>query len=695
MAFSSYRAAIGLLLLWWILAPSSLVHGNHQTDSLELLLEQHLFQDSLRVNLLNQAARAWADQDQEKALVFSQEAVALAREIGYPRGEGEGLRLIGWYYENTSDYVRALECYDEALTILQDLGDLNGISDAYNDLGKIYAAQGDYASAFEYYQSSLKIVEQLNDSSGISTVCNNLGNIYLFLGEYVQASAFYERSMRLDSATNDLPGVSATLNNLGIVAEYQGQHEQALAYYLKSMEMDRTLQNIRGIATSSNNVATIYRYLKEYPLALKYYREALAISDSIGKKSTQTYSYVGLAAYYRDLKDPHQAYAYGRKAYSMAREIGNAELVRESAEILSETCAILGDFEEAYTYQVVFKTYSDSLLNKGNLLKISALESKFAFDKEREAVALEKQQLEALHAEEAKRHKVFRLALLYGVLTLFLIVMLMWRINYLKKKSHRILQERKEKVEDQAMELAVRNRQLKILDDTKNKFFAIIAHDLKSPFSSLLALSELMNTSFKEFPEEKKLEFIQSMSEQIKRMYALLENLLSWANAQTGKMKNAPERLLLKDIFRNVVQLAESNALRKDIVILGEVSGDLEVFADRKMTETILRNLLSNAIKFTPRGGKVQLEASLSDSGDFVEISVVDTGMGIPEEERDKLFRLDQNVSTKGTDQESGTGLGLILCKEFVEQCRGEIWIDSQYREGCRFVFTLPVNEGG
>lgn len=231
--------------------------------------------------------------------------------------------------------------------------------------------------------------------------------------------------------------------------------------------------------------------------------------------------------------------------------------------------------------------------------------------------------------------------------------------------------------------------ELNELNQTKDKFFSIIAHDLKNPFVTLLGFSEILLSDFKELQSEEILFYINEMKNSADLSFNLLQNLLQWSRSQTGRIEYHPQQLDLKNIVQDNVALVHKSAEKKNINLINNIQAELKVNADEDMVNTIVRNLLTNAIKFTNKKGTISINA-LSKNG-FVELSIKDSGVGMNKETVDKLFRLDSTSSTSGTENETGTGLGLILCKEFVEKNGGKIWVESEIGNGSTFYFSLPV----
>lgn len=241
------------------------------------------------------------------------------------------------------------------------------------------------------------------------------------------------------------------------------------------------------------------------------------------------------------------------------------------------------------------------------------------------------------------------------------------------------------------VKVAQRTKELEEINRTKDKFFSIIAHDLKNPFNSLLGFSELLLENMKDFSLEKIEEYISIIFDTSQSSYALLENLLDWSRSQTGGLIIEKTKLDIHKIASDNIILLESHAVKKGIQFYNDVYPGTTCFADFNMTNTVLRNILSNAVKYTHEEGKITIDCK--QIGNTVKVSVCDNGVGISERVIDHLFRIDQNVSTRGTANETGTGLGLILCKEFVEKNGGEISVESELGEGTTFYFTLPISE--
>jgi ligand-binding sensor domain-containing protein/signal transduction histidine kinase len=236
--------------------------------------------------------------------------------------------------------------------------------------------------------------------------------------------------------------------------------------------------------------------------------------------------------------------------------------------------------------------------------------------------------------------------------------------------------------------VAIKTSELHELNASKDKFFSIIAHDLKSPFNTIIGFSEMQKEEIKSSDLSGIEEYAGLINTSAVQTLRLLENLLEWANSQTGKILFNPVQINLSELFSEEFIILNDMAVAKNIKLNSFLTDDLKIIADKNMIKTILRNLISNAIKFTHKNGKVEVKAMIIN--DKAEISVSDTGIGMTNETMAKLFRIDANLSTRGTENEKGTGLGLFLCKEFVEKHRGKIWAESESGKGSVFKLVLP-----
>lgn len=268
-------------------------------------------------------------------------------------------------------------------------------------------------------------------------------------------------------------------------------------------------------------------------------------------------------------------------------------------------------------------------------------------------------------------------------------------INMIKLGESNLILTNLRDAEDRAkaeQEIKQFSQQLSDLNKTKDKFFSIIAHDLKNPFNSLLGFSEILTTEYDDISDEEKLLYMTEIRKVSKSSYQLLENLLNWARAQTGKIQYEPSELDLKFLLKEVINLVALQATAKNITIELMFDENFVIYSDDDLIMTVVRNLLTNAIKYSKQDSIIEIDAKLMDDF-YLQLSIKDYGTGIPKEIIDSLFDIGRGESKPGTSNEKGTGLGLILCKEFIELNKGKIWFENNSTTGATFFVSIPIKE--
>jgi PAS domain S-box-containing protein len=261
-------------------------------------------------------------------------------------------------------------------------------------------------------------------------------------------------------------------------------------------------------------------------------------------------------------------------------------------------------------------------------------------------------------------------------------------IDYNGKKAALVVAVDITRYKESVLVLEQSEEKLRQLNATKDKFFSIVAHDLKNPFNAIMGFSNLLSEAYDNFNENQRKTFVRNIRDATENTYKLLQNLLEWSRTQTQSIEYKPDAIELNEIITSNISVLKSSAANKDITITMKVPSDTIAFVDENMAKTVIRNLLSNAIKFTRPGGNIEI--TTSKTGNYIEVCVADNGVGISKENQKKLFKIDEQFKSYGTSNEQGSGLGLLLCKEFVEKNGGKIWVESKINEGSKFKFTLP-----
>ena len=352
-------------------------------------------------------------------------------------------------------------------------------------------------------------------------------------------------------------------------------------------------------------------------------------------------------------------------------------------------------YKEALSNYVLSSQYNDSInvtmTNKQLLdmqLNFEMLSQQSKVHRQEIEIALLKK--DNLNKElNATKNRLLIIVLLILMLFILSLVILYYNRFQMKHKTALMLQEKYDIIESTNQKLKQSEEELRKMNKTKDKFFSIMAHDIKNPLGGMVTITDMAKTDFGNLADDDKKEMFEAINKSSKQLYTLLENLLQWSRSQTGRIPYRPVELQLSEIAENNIELQKANANKKNIIVINLVENTLKAKGDLEMVTLITRNLISNAIKFTGDGGRVVISAKQKDNK--AEICVEDSGTGVSEENLQKLFRIDIQLVTPGTNNETGTGLGLILCKEFVQKNGGEIWVESEEGKGSRFFFTLPL----
>jgi len=549
---------------------------------------------------------------------------------------------------------------------------------AISGIGGVHYIKGEYDYAMENFMEALEIWKKNDYLRGKAIGLNNIGLIQNMQEHYRQSIQNHKKALKICNKIHDTTLITHNLFNMGISYHALEKYDSALLYAEKAWKLTKEAGMPKEGYRIDNLIGNIYTDIGEYSKALDAYSK-VTNAENYNNKWELSYAMAGLAKVFKNTGELDKSIDYGLRSYELAKEV-NAKWDKQNiTKILAETYAKKGEYKNAYHYYKLHKKYSDSVFNEKREKKINYLRLK---RKQSENKALQKEN--RLQEVMIKKRNNQLFAVITGIAGLIVVIFLLYRNNYIKSKLNKDLQQKNS-------EIASKNKELKDLNTTKDTLFRIIAHDLKNPISVVVSYTEVIAEDFDDYDQEELLEIIQKLNKSSNEGLRLLENLMEWARAQTGAISFEPQKINIREIVNENINLLQSNAKEKEIELSANVNPALEANADYNLTSTVLRNLMSNAIKFTPDQGKITVEAEPRNG--HLKISVKDNGRGIKQEDIPKLFDLTQTYKQKGTRNERGTGLGLMICKEFVEKQGGEIWVESQEDKGSTFSFTLPISD--
>jgi len=619
----------------------------------------------------------------DSALYQYKIALDLARTNNFPSLIARSQLLIGNVYSSRSNFTKAITHYKIALNLSQHYKYPKSEAMAYIQIGHIYSEQANFQMALEIYLKAYRIVESNNYQDLKFGALFNIANIYILNKQWkIGIEKLNELLLHANTSKDHYYEASVINNNLGTAYEALGQYKTALSYYLKSLELTKNIKTKEGIGNNYHNLGSIYYWLSEYDLAIDYIEKSLVIARKNTSKLDFVYNYECLAKIYLKQKKYDKALDLLTRATNIAKELNVKSKIIDLAKFKTEYYFIIGELllaEKAFTE---YDSLKDSFIKNEKSEQLIQMQTLYETEKkEKENELLKTQnQLSALNLEKQIEHKNQITIGLIGALFLLIIIIVLLRNRTIANKVN---EEINIKLEDS-------NEKLQVINSTKDKFFSIIAHDLRSPLGAILSFSNLIEdecTSSKEV--ETVAEYNNYLNQSAHNLNSLLENLLEWSKSQLGNIKYQAETCDLSEIVLDNIEIQKLRAKEKSIEITTKLDKAIKIRADINMIDTVIRNLLSNAIKFSFPKSEIIVYHKIE--GNFIHLSVQDQGMGISQSQQKKLFKIDSNLSTLGTNNETGTGLGLILCKEFVEKNGGRIWIDSEEDKGATFTFTIPL----
>nr|WP_291849225.1 tetratricopeptide repeat-containing sensor histidine kinase [Lutibacter sp.] len=566
------------------------------------------------------------------------------------------------------------------------------MANLFNYMGRVYTLLFREDLAIQYFLKSLKVYDKiLNNRDGVAMNYVDIGNLYYGQENYEFASKYFNDALKLYVELHDEDGVATCYTNLGNVYADNKNISKGLNYYYKSIKIQEKFNFKEGLATNYNNIGDCYISLKQYNEAILYFDKAMKIVNENNATGLEIIIYYNLANLNIKQNNINKAIDYNFKSLNLSVETGDLQFQIENLQSLADNYDKIGNLKKSYEYLKKYNKLRDSVFEKEKRKNVGLFHALNELENKRLTIdeLSSKNELAEIKYENEKKIS-YVLIILMTIFVVFLVISI--NLHTAKKKAYNLMEFKNHQINKMNEEIQQQTIKLKQLNSTKDKFFSIIAHDLKNPFNSIQGFTELLIDNYKEYSDEKKLKFLKIIKGSSLKASNLLSNLLLWANNQSGNLSFTPTKIELALLVSESISFVEIQAFNKEINIINNVDNHIFVYADENMINTVLRNLVSNSIKFTYSKGEIQIYSTIKE--DFVEICVKDNGIGIAADEIENLFNIEIKNTSVGTANEHGSGLGLILCKDFVEKSGGKIWVESTPNVGSEFKFTLPIFKG-
>jgi len=584
----------------------------------------------------------------DKSAKFYKRALFLANKADDKESVVFSLINIGKYHETIGQYDEALSYYMKAKRLADSTTNRILKGTIYNHLGSIFEILEEYDKSLAYHKRGLAEREKLGFLQGVSKSLKNLGEVYIKIQQYDTAQAYFEQSLDIATQVAYKKGIVKNYMNLGIISNLQGNSDKAQRYFDEQLRLVQEMGYEKGIANAHLQFGHLYTTTKLYAKAEYHLKQALAIAEKNKMLESEKQAYYALYKIASEKQAFADALAYFKLYSATTGKIENEKIARHIAEL-------------EIKFGTEKKQQQNDLLTKDNEIKTLSL-----------------------------RKKNLMLILNTIILLLSIVSLISIYSRYRnKQKVNRLLTKLNRTTLQQNKELKKLNKELDAANREKDKFFSIIAHEVRNPLWWFKNLAEMLSISYKSMDEQKLEKVIRSLDDTAKNSFHLMDNLLQWSKMQLGRNAFAPEKINMLPTITDNVNLWKTAASYKNINIQYCVLPSVYAKADKEMLDTVIRNLLSNALKFTNQGGSISIRAYETDRQ--VTVEVEDTGIGISRERANRIFVSQKQISTLGIMHEKGSGIGLLLCKEFIEKNGGTIAVESQENRGTIFRFNLPA----
>lgn len=629
----------------------------------------------------------------DSALILSKETEQRATKVNYRNGiweaqmyRGKALFRLGF---PDSSKVLLNNVLKETQNQKCRLEEIN----AHLALAEVMQEDYNFSSAVENLLQAEKILKDSDPFDLSFKILNQQAITHRKMKDYPSALKYFNILENRYFNKMDVIQRYTLFQNKGNVFADQKEYDKTEVCFKKAYEEINKINSPSNKAIITYNLGALFFKQKRYAEAEEYILKSLQANLNIGEKAKTERCYRVLGSIYFDRKDYAQAKKYFEIAMGIAKKINNPKAIMSNFDNLYQTYWNIGyynrnieNLDKALNYYQKYNQIKDSLYQIETTAKTLELEKQYETEKKNTQITLlekenQHQEDQILVQRTQRNQLIIAILLVIGILGIFVYFF------YFYKKVNKQLRVQRKRILKQKSQISEQHNKLQKSLNTQNKLFSIIAHDLRSPLASISNISSLIafyieDENYAALANTKKM-----MDQKTDQILDLTDNLLNWARSQTESLKPLFIPLSINEILKDCLQLYQPIALDKDITIDCLEQESVQIWADRNMVKTICRNLINNAIKFTKKNG--QIKVWYESNGRFAQISIKDSGIGIEKDKLDSLFEIGHEKTTWGTAGEKSTGLGLSVCKEFVEAMDGKIWVESETGIGSKFTFEL------
>ena len=645
--------------------------------SFNLTAQVNVNNDAAQIDSLIVTAYKIGSQNVVEALENSKKAAKLLNDNSTNAQKLKVYKSLGTFYYLSANFNLAIVNYQKALNFETDITLTKG--QIYYALGNCNFALGNLPNALNLSLEALKIFDNLHENNDLLNAYVSIANIYERQNSFSKAIEFNLKAANIFEQNKNIFRTLTIFENVGKIYALQKKYNLAINYYNKALGIYINIGNKAGEAITYQNIAKLFYNQMNYKTALMYYQLSYKIAKQVNSEVLETSNLLGLGNAELMLNNYGVAEQNYKLALQKAKLLNQRFELKEAYEGLAIISKSKNNAFESKTFSMLSNQLKDSLFNDSILASITNLQLLYDKEKTQEQVVLLKQNEELNNNQLIKERQIRKM--LIAIVILFVLLTVGFLYFYMNNK--RISSSLK----NQNNKLEIQTEELERLNNVKDRFFSIISHDLRNNMTTMKLYFDLMSN--KKYKPENTEELTKQIASSVENNIDLLENLLVWASSQIKGLPLKFESLNIYELVNKNIALAASIAHQKNISLVNLCLENDRAFADENTINLVLRNLIVNAIKFTNDEGKITVSSSVTNSK--IQISITDNGVGIDKEKLDQMFTQHKNPSTQGTANEKGTGLGLLLCADFIKQNNGTIYAKSEKGKGSIFTFELPL----
>jgi len=694
---TKYKISIFTLLM----LSANLLFSMSNIDSLEMVLQHNRSQNDQKAALLTCRAlgKAYFKLDNhEKSFRFSKEALKISEDLEDSKELATDLGIIGNRYRNSGEYEEGFQYFFRLLELNKKNDDKTGYANTLSRIAAIYQQIGDYEKAYDFQLKSLEICEETKDTANAAVSLYRIGSIFYYQKNFDLAEEHYKKSLKAAEQVKNERLIYSCYGGLGSVYGARNEDEAYFEYTERSLELAKKMDHKSGIAYALGNMGSFYIKIKNYKEAEKYIHASFEMKIELNDKWGQIGDLKMFSNLEREKKAYKKSLQYLQEALGLAKSLGSKSRIMELHHSIAEVEALSGNYDIAYEHLSQGAAMKDSILSESTLKEMKKRNSRYEIQKRESEITLLKKEKEIASLNTY---------IFIGAAVCLLLLSLLFFSRYrVQRKSNILLEEKNKKIflqnekleeanerqmatnallEEKSAQIHLQNKKLEESNEDLKNFAYVASHDLKEPLRMISSYTTLLKKRYSSLFDENATEFFEYVTDGVKRMEIMLDDLLSYSRVNSTEQPKKPINTL------HILQIVEVNLRNKIETAGGELIFKEDQFpivqSNRTHMTQLFQNLVSNGFKFQGENKPTVTVACHSTDKEYV-FSVKDNGIGISAENKEKIFEMFRRLHTR--DEYEGTGIGLATCKKIVERHNGQIWVESEPNDGCTFFFTIP-----